>query len=153
MAVNLGHEKCFLAIAVAQCLSHALFAGAAIVIPAVVEEVDAAVERSANDADGLLLGRRAKVIAADADDGNFLTAAAQGPVRDGCVRSARSPRAQRAGHGDCRRLLEKISAIHNVLLQKICTNCSHAGESACGLPNDSITAVKSCSPYPLAMAC
>jgi hypothetical protein len=54
-AVDLGHEKRFVAIAVAQRLSHADLARPAVVVPTVVEEVDAVVDGRAHDADGLLL--------------------------------------------------------------------------------------------------
>ena len=53
--VELGHQESFLAVSVAQGLAHADFAGAVVVVPAVVEEVDAFVERGANDANAFLL--------------------------------------------------------------------------------------------------
>ena len=54
-AVDLGHEEDLLAVAVAQGLAHADFAVAVVVVPAVVQKVDAAVDRGADDADALLL--------------------------------------------------------------------------------------------------
>src|ERR1022692_2740166 len=54
LAVNLGHEESFLTVAVSQRFAHAFFADASVVVPAVVEEVDSAVERGAYDADAFL---------------------------------------------------------------------------------------------------
>src|SRR5438132_7291599 len=50
LAVNLGHKECFLPISVAQRLSHANLALTFVVIPTVIEEVDAVVECSAHNA-------------------------------------------------------------------------------------------------------
>src|SRR3989441_5069890 len=55
--VDRGHDQRLVAIAVAQRLSHADLAHPAVVVPAVVEEVDSAVDRRADDADGFLLVR------------------------------------------------------------------------------------------------
>src|SRR2546426_2365796 len=66
--VDLGHEKHFVAIAVAQRLSHADLARPTVVVPAVVEEVDSVVDGRADDADGFLLVRLpAEMVAAHAD--------------------------------------------------------------------------------------
>src|SRR5258708_5435925 len=76
--VDLGHEKCFLPIAVAERVAHAYFALAAIVIPAVVEKIDSLIEPGADNAN-TFLGIRllAKMIATQADDRDFLTRVAQ----------------------------------------------------------------------------
>src|SRR5256885_1688747 len=50
-AIDLRHEKDLLAQAAAERLPHANFAGAFVVIPAVVEKVDAAIDGSPNDPD------------------------------------------------------------------------------------------------------
>src|SRR5437016_1142057 len=55
--VDLGHEKRLVTITVAQRLSHTDFARSRVVVPAVVEKVDTAVDGRAHDADGLLLVR------------------------------------------------------------------------------------------------
>ncbi len=53
-AVDLGHQKRFIAIPVAQRFSHAELARATVVVPAVVEEVDAVIDCAADDADAFL---------------------------------------------------------------------------------------------------
>ncbi len=70
--VDLGHEEGLVAVAVAEGHAHALFADAVVVVPGVVEEVDAGVEGGADDldADGLGDVVLADVGAADADDGD-----------------------------------------------------------------------------------
>src|SRR5947209_6061180 len=47
--VNLSHQERLLPISVAQCLSHPDLALPVVVIPAVVEEVDALIERATNN--------------------------------------------------------------------------------------------------------
>src|ERR1700687_225158 len=76
--VDLGHEKCFLPIAVAQRVAHADFALAAIVVPAVVEKTDSLIQPGADNAN-TFLGIRllAKMIATEADERDFLTGVAQ----------------------------------------------------------------------------
>ena len=69
-AVELGHEERLLAISVAERLAHATLALAVVVVPAVVEEVHAVVERAPDDADGLLLAGDAEVVSAHAEDGD-----------------------------------------------------------------------------------
>src|SRR2546430_11400855 len=74
--VDLGHEKHFVAIAVAQRLSHADLARPTVVVPAVVEEVDSVVDGRADDADGFLLVRLpAEMVAAHADQRHHLSGA------------------------------------------------------------------------------
>src|SRR6266849_2570416 len=67
--VDLGHEKCFLPIAVTQSIAHADFALAAIVIPAVVEKIESLIQPGADNAN-TFLGIRllAKMIATEADE-------------------------------------------------------------------------------------
>ena len=80
-AVDLGHQKGFLPVAVAQRLAHPDLALAVVVVPAVVEEVEALVESGADDPDALLLvGLLADVGAAQAHHGDFLAGAPQGAV-------------------------------------------------------------------------
>src|SRR5437016_12465032 len=79
--VDLGHEKRLFAIAVAQRLSHAELARPAVVVPAVVEEVDAAVDGRAYDADGFLLVRLPpEMVAAHADQRHHLAGAPQATI-------------------------------------------------------------------------
>src|ERR671936_443986 len=54
-AVDLGHQEGFVAVAVAQRVAHPGLAGAAVVVPAVVHEADAAINRAAHDADAQVL--------------------------------------------------------------------------------------------------
>src|SRR5271157_190148 len=67
-AINLRHEGGFLPITVPQRLTHALFAYTAVVVPTVVKEVHATIERGTHDADGLLLGRYSKVVTPNPKD-------------------------------------------------------------------------------------
>src|SRR6266436_9698938 len=81
--VNLGHQKRLLAITVAQRVAHADFTLAAIVVPAVIEKIDAFIEACADDANAFLgIRLTAKMIATEPDERNFLFAAAQGAVRN-----------------------------------------------------------------------
>src|SRR5438309_18356 len=82
-SVNLGHQKRFLAITVAQRVAHADFTLAAVVVPAVVEKIDARVEARADDANAFLRIRLiSKMIATEPNQRDFLLAAAQGAVRN-----------------------------------------------------------------------
>ena len=80
-AVDLGHQEGLLAVAVLEGLAHPLLALAVVVIPGVVEEIEAAVERRADDLKALLLGDPPDVSAADADEGDLLPRAPEGAVR------------------------------------------------------------------------
>ena len=97
--VNLGHQKNLLAITVAQRLAHALLARAAVVIPAVVHERDAAVHRRPDQLDALLLvALDADVITAQADGRNLLAGPPQRPVNHPALRLPR-PCFWSRGHG------------------------------------------------------
>ena len=70
-AVDLGHEEDLLAVAVAQGLAHADFGDAVVVVPAVVEEGDAAIDTGVDELDafgGVVLF--AEMVAAHADGGD-----------------------------------------------------------------------------------
>src|SRR5207253_8354339 len=54
--VDLGHEKRLLPVSVAERLAHARLARALVVVPAVVEKIDPAIDRLPNDLDRELLG-------------------------------------------------------------------------------------------------
>src|ERR1700690_213608 len=67
-AIDLGHQKGLLAITIAQRLAHANFAVSAVVIPAVVEKIDAFVNPRPNNADALFdVALSGKVVAAKPD--------------------------------------------------------------------------------------
>src|SRR6266851_3457355 len=67
--VDLGHKKGFLAIAVAQRVTHADFTLATVVVPAVVEKIDAFIEARADDANAFLRFRLfAKMIATEPNE-------------------------------------------------------------------------------------
>src|SRR5438045_2873422 len=70
-AIDLRHQKDLVAVSVAKCLPHSDLAGALVVVPRVVHEVDAAIDGAVHDAKSELLayGRQAKVPAAEADRG------------------------------------------------------------------------------------
>ena len=75
--VELGHHEGLLAIPVAQRLAHPLLGIAVVVVPAVVEEVHAVIERGAHDADRLFFRGEAEMIAAEAEDRNPHAGSAQ----------------------------------------------------------------------------
>ena len=82
LAVELGHQENLLAVAILERLAHADFADAVVVVPAVVHEVDAVVDGSADDADALLLVTlHADVKTAETDEGDLFSAAPQRAVR------------------------------------------------------------------------
>ncbi len=90
-AIDLCHEESFLPVTVAQRFAHADLTLAVVVVPAVVEERDAAVESGADDADAfLLVGLHAEVVAAQAYHGNLFARVAQDSSGNGgaigCVR-------------------------------------------------------------------
>src|SRR5690348_4668292 len=72
--INLRHQKCFLAIAVAERLSHANLALTAVIVPAVVEEVYAVVECRADNPNAFaFFTLTTDVRTAQADHRNLLT--------------------------------------------------------------------------------
>src|SRR3989442_9232274 len=73
------HEECFLAIAVADCLSHAYLAGAFVVIPAVIQKVDTPIYCRARDSNRELLINvlQTKMPASQTDCRNFLAGASE----------------------------------------------------------------------------
>ena len=80
-AIELSHEKGLLAIAVAESFSHADFALSVVVIPAIIEEIDAAIERGPDDGDADLgILRTADVMAPEANGGDFLAGVAELPI-------------------------------------------------------------------------
>ena len=111
-AIDLGHEERFLAVSIAQGLAHADFAGAAVVVPAVVEEVDAFVEGGADDANALLLVLlAAEVISAESDAGHVLAGVAQCAIGNAVLDFGRKHSGQQTpGHGNACGSFQKFAA-------------------------------------------
>src|SRR5467141_754530 len=104
--VDLGHKKGLLAIAVAQRVAHADFTLAAVVVPAVVEKIDALIEARADDANAFLgIHLIAKMIATEPNERDFLFGAAQGSVRNAVpgLQSRGLPVSARKKNGCCRK--------------------------------------------------
>src|SRR5262249_50412572 len=66
-----------LPVAVAQRLAHLQFAGSIVVVPAVVHEIDAAIDGGADDADTLFIRWASDVISAQSNRGNLFAGAAK----------------------------------------------------------------------------
>src|SRR6266404_3848625 len=80
-AVDLGHQQHSLPVAVPQRFAHADFARAVVIVPAVVQEINAVVDGGANNAKTLLLvSLLTNVIAAQADNRDLLSSPSQGAV-------------------------------------------------------------------------
>src|SRR5437773_6400028 len=101
LPVDLGHEEGSFAVAVPEGLSHSDLAPPLIVVPRVVEEIDARVDRGADDADALRLRevRLAQVEPAEADRGDPLACAAEAAHRD---RGLSLARVYGGSDGSCR---------------------------------------------------
>ena len=79
--VELRHQEHSLAIPVAQRVPHAALALAVVIVPAVVEEGDAAIDRRSDDADALgRILRPADVMAAEADGRDLLAGSSQDSI-------------------------------------------------------------------------
>src|SRR5438046_9868616 len=92
LPIDLGHQESSLAVPVPEGLSHLDLAPPLIVVPGVVEEIDARVDRGADDADAPRLRevRLSKVEPAEADRGDPLACAAEAAHRDHGVGLARA---------------------------------------------------------------
>src|SRR5439155_14302202 len=90
--VDLGHQEGPLPVAIPEGLSHPNLAPPLIVVPGVVEEIDARVDRAADDADALRLRevRLANVEPAEPDRGDPLACAAEAAHWDPGLSLARS---------------------------------------------------------------
>src|SRR5262249_50883701 len=116
-AVDLGHQKGLLSISVAQGFAHPDFALATVVIPAVIEEVDPAVEGRTDDADTfLLIGLHANVVSAESHHGDFLARAAQSARGNGFGGVGESL-AERCDHCSGCGSLEKSAAVHRTSMR------------------------------------
>src|ERR1700686_1753844 len=83
LAIDLGHQESLLTVTVAQRLAHANLALPIVIVPAVVEEVDAGIECRADDANAvLLIGLHADVVAPEAQNRNFLAGTAKRTARN-----------------------------------------------------------------------
>src|SRR5258708_3122880 len=72
--IELGHEEDFLPMAVTQCFPHADFAGAAIIVPAVVHKGESPVDCAADDHDALrFVSLFADMIPTEADGRDFFS--------------------------------------------------------------------------------
>src|SRR5208283_459807 len=81
LAVNFGHEKGLLPVAITQRLAHAKLALPTIVVPAVVQKIDAALERGADNAyTFLLIGLDADMVTAQADHRDAFPGATQATI-------------------------------------------------------------------------
>ena len=80
VGVDLGHQEDLLAVAVAQCLAHQHLGVAARVVPAIVHEGDAIVDRGADDLNRLRALRPSDVRPADPDRAHALARSSQRPV-------------------------------------------------------------------------
>jgi hypothetical protein len=77
-AVDLGHQQDFITIAILQRVAHARFAVAIVIVPAVVQKVDSAIDGGANKAHAVRgVGLHADVIAAHTDGGDLFSGTAQ----------------------------------------------------------------------------
>ena len=89
LAIDLGHQERLLTVTVAQRLAHANLTLPIVIVPAVVEEIDAGIERRADDVNALLLiGLHADVVAAEAHNRNFLAGTAKRTARNGGIGGA-----------------------------------------------------------------
>src|SRR5437773_242645 len=102
LPVDLGHQESSLPVTVPEGLSHPDLAPPLIVVPGVVEEIDARVDRGSDDADALRVRevRLAEVEPAEADRGDSLAGAAEAAHRD---RGLSLARAYGGSDGSCRR--------------------------------------------------
>src|SRR6267378_4467457 len=81
-SVDLGHQENLVPVSVAQRFSHSDLARAAVVVPGVVHEVDATIDRAPNDskAELLVYGRQAEVPAPESDRGHSFSGASKNAV-------------------------------------------------------------------------
>ena len=101
VAVRLGHEEDLLAVAVAESVAHALLGAAAVVVPGIVHEGDAAVDGDAHQAQGgCVVVNVAEVGSAEADERDLFAGAAELAVRH--VGGLRALDGGGEGRGDCR---------------------------------------------------
>ncbi len=103
VGANLGHQHDAVALTLERG-AEPLFAGAIVIIPGIVEEVNAGIQGTIDDSFGLaLVFRRPEMVSADSDDGNLHARAAQGSLRnrarDVILSHKRASRGNRHGCG------------------------------------------------------
>ena len=83
-SIDFRHQKCLFAITIAQSFSDPNLARAIVVIPTVVEEIDAAIQSRPDNPDAFrfLYHRSAQVVAPESYDGNLDASASQEASRD-----------------------------------------------------------------------
>jgi len=81
-SVNFGHEEDLAPVTVAQRFAHPDFTDAVVVVPAVVHEVDPAIDRAAHDSEAQLFIDvfQSQMPPAQTDGRNLLTGAAESPI-------------------------------------------------------------------------
>jgi len=81
-AVDLGHQECFLPISVAQGFTHSCLTGTFVIVPGVIEEVDAPIYCRPDDPDRqrFIHILEAEMPTADSNRRNFFSGAAQIPI-------------------------------------------------------------------------
>jgi len=82
LAVNLGHQENSLPVTIPQGLTHAHFAFAVVIVPTIIEKIDALIDGGSNDANALpfvFLG--ADMVTAQAHKRHLLATASQRAVR------------------------------------------------------------------------
>src|SRR5690242_16437044 len=81
-AIDFAHQECLLPVPVTQSLAHTNFTRAIVVVPTIVEEVDAVIDSCPNNSNALLFGGlAANVIATQPNHRHFLASSAQGAIR------------------------------------------------------------------------
>ncbi len=119
-SVDLRHQKRFVAIAVRERFSHANLTHPFMIVPAVVHEIDPAIDGCANEADALLLvALHADMVATEPDERDFLAGAPERAARHAGV-ALRGPQTRAAGHREARgeRHFHKIAAPHAVSVSR-----------------------------------
>src|SRR5687768_4504112 len=81
--VDLGHQEGTIAVAIPQRFAHALLTDAVVVVPAVVEEVDATVKCAPDDLDGVIIAQllEAEMVSAETNGRDAFSGATQVAVR------------------------------------------------------------------------
>ncbi len=105
-AVDFGHEEDLGAVAVAECLAHADFADAVVVVPAVVHEGDAVVDGFVDECDAVGgVGLTTDVVSAETDGGDLFSGGSEIAVdhvgRLGAGDGGRGGRLGCGGKGGC----------------------------------------------------
>ena len=100
-AIHFGHEKNLVSVAIAERLPHADFADAAVIVPAVIHEGDAAVDGLTNEVNAFVgIGLLANMVSAKTDSRDLFTGPAEFTVDHvGRLRSGNGARRFSGGTG------------------------------------------------------